>query len=265
MSPLAETLLLSLGFTLTVMTLLWGLSVQLRNASIVDPCWGLGFVLIAWLAWYENRPTDVRAALILALTTIWGLRLSAYLTWRNQGEGEDRRYATMREHHGARFVWISLGTVFWLQGILMWFISLPIQATIVAAKTTNAAAGGLALLDYAGLLLWCIGFAFEASGDWQMARFKADPRNAGKVCDQGFWRYTRHPNYFGDACQWWGVYLIAAAGGSWWTFPAPLVMTLLLLKVSGVSLLEKTIVDRRPAYADYQARTNAFIPGPRRK
>jgi steroid 5-alpha reductase family enzyme len=165
----------------------------------------------------------------------------------------------MRENHGPQFWWVSLFTVFLLQAVILWFVSMPLQ--VAAVKGASHSLGGL---DAAGIVAWCLGFVFESIGDWQLARFKADPASAGKVLDRGLWRYTRHPNYFGDFCVWWGLYAIAAAGGAWWTIGSPLVMSFLLLKVSGVSLLESTIVDRRPEYAEYQARTNAFFPGPPR-
>ena len=151
-------------------------------------------------------------------------------------------------------------TVFLLQALILWFVSWPIQVACFAAE-----ASPFGWLDLVGASVWLVGFLFESVGDWQLARFKAAPANSGRVMDRGLWRVTRHPNYFGDCCMWWGLYLIAVAGGAWWTIFSPLLMTLLLLKVSGVSLLEKTIVDRRPDYTDYQARTNAFFPGPPRK
>lgn len=257
MSPLAITLASTLAIIATAMAVVWIVSVVKRDASVVDPFWGTGFVLVAASAAWLNRPADVRTLLLVVLTGIWGLRLSLFLLWRNWGHGEDRRYRAMRERQGARFWWVSLFTVFLLQAVILWFVSLPIQ---VVAAWQNAAP--LRWLDGLGVLLWGVGFAFETIGDWQLARFKSDPANQGRVMDRGLWRYTRHPNYFGDCCVWWGIYLVAAAGGAWWTVFCPLVMTVLLLKVSGVSLLESTITERRPEYAAYQARTNAFFPGP---
>jgi steroid 5-alpha reductase family enzyme len=154
---------------------------------------------------------------------------------------------------------VSLFTVFLLQAALLWFVSLPIQVS-AALNSTNP----LGWLDGAGIAIWGLGLLFEAVGDWQLARFKMEPDNAGRVMDRGLWRYTRHPNYFGDFCVWWGLYLIAAAGGAALTIFSPLLMTLLLLKISGVSLLERTIAERRPEYIAYMARTNAFFPGPRK-
>lgn len=260
MAPLPLTLLATLAAILAILGLLWILSVWLRDASIVDPFWGTGFAIVALVAlWLNGPPAAARSALIVALTVIWGVRLSLFLLWRNWGHGEDRRYQAMRERRGASFWWISLFTVFWLQALILWFVSLPIQAALAANL-----ARPLGWLDAAGVAIWCVGLVFESAGDWQLARFKADPANAGRVMDRGLWRYTRHPNYFGDFCVWWGIYLVAAAGGAWWTVLSPAVMSFFLMRVSGVTLLERTIVDRRPDYAAYQARTNAFFPGPPR-
>jgi steroid 5-alpha reductase family enzyme len=244
-----------------MMLLVWLLSLAKRDASIVDPFWGIGFVLAVVSSVWLSLPPCPRDILLLLLTTIWGLRLSFFLCWRNWGHGEDRRYRAMRDYHGPRFWWVSLFTVFMLQALILWFVSFPIQ---VAAAVGNEIQP-LGWLDALGVVLWAIGFTFEAVGDWQLARFKADPRNAGRVMAGGLWKFTRHPNYFGDCCVWWAIYLIAAAGGAWWTIGSPLLMTVLLLRVSGVTLLEKTIVERRPDYAAYKARTNAFFPGPPRR
>ncbi len=245
---------------LGVMLLLWLVSLWQHDASIVDPFWGTGFVLLGWLSFLQQEAAaTARATLLLGMVTTWGLRLSLYLLWRNWGHGEDPRYAAMRAHHGASFWWISLGTVFVLQGLLLWIISFPIQWCLLQTHQPRFGA-----LDGLGLLFWLIGLTFESVGDWQLARFKADPANRGQVLDQGLWRYTRHPNYFGDFCVWWGIYLVAARGGAWWTIFSPLLMSVLLMRVSGVRLLESTISERRPAYRDYVRRTNAFFPGPPR-
>lgn len=262
MTPLAAMILNSLLVLTAAMTCLWLISLARRDASIVDPFWGMGFVVVAWIsaASFPSAQGIGRTWLLAALVTVWGLRLSLYLLWRNWGHGEDRRYRAMREHHGPRFWRVSLFTVFLLQTVILWIVSLPIQATIAAGATTP-----LGWLDLAGATAWTIGLFFESVGDIQMARFQADPANKGRVMDRGLWRLTRHPNYFGDFCVWWGVYLIAAAGGAWWTIFSPLIMSFLLLKVSGVTLLEKSIAARRPDYAAYQARTSAFLPRPPRK
>lgn len=236
--------------------LLWLLSIVRRDVSIVDVFWGLGFVMAAWIYRFWGPPLALRHGLLLALVTVWGLRLSFYIFWRNRGGGEDRRYARMRAARGDAFWWQSFFTVFLLQGLLIAALSVPFLVVEV-----GAAPPGLGWTDYAGLAVWLVGFFFEAVGDWQMARFKADPANHGKVMRRGLWALTRHPNYFGDATQWWGYFLIAlGAPGGLYTLPAPVMMTLLLLRVSGVALLERTIVERRPAYRDYIASTSAFLP-----
>jgi steroid 5-alpha reductase family enzyme len=189
------------------------------------------------------------------MVTVWGLRLSGYLIWRNLGKSEDFRYQEMRAKAPHRFWLTSLFRVFLLQGGLIWVISVP----VVVSQTVGT---DLYWLDYLGVLCWGIGLLFETVGDIQLARFKARPDSKGKVMDRGLWRYTRHPNYFGDFSVWWGHYLVAAAGGAWWTIFSPLVMSFLLLRVSGVALLEKTISERRPEYEEYARRTNAFFPGP---
>ena len=240
---------------------LWLLSLRLRNASIVDVFWGLGFVAIAAAAWLRT-PGDAspRRWLLAAMVALWGLRLAGYLFWRNAGRGEDPRYQAMRRHWGARFGWVSLFTVFALQGVLMWIVSLPVQLGILAPG------GPLGALDALGVLLFALGLGFESIGDLQLARFRADPANAGRVMDRGLWRYTRHPNYFGDACAWWGIFGVALAT-PWgpWSAVGPLLMTFLLLRVSGVALLERSIGRRRPGYAEYARRTSAFFPRPPRR
>ncbi len=244
------------GAVAVMMLAVWVLSVVKEDVSIVDIFWGLGFVLIAAVSAMYGGGYGGRRALVTLLTSIWGLRLSLYLVWRNWGRGEDFRYRAMRRHHGDRFWWVSLYTVFALQGVLMWVVSLPVQVAQTAAEPAR-----LTALDAAGTLLWAIGLACEAVGDWQLARFKRDPANRGKVMDRGLWRYTRHPNYFGDAVVWWGLFLIAAAtpaGGL--TVVGPLVMTGLLRRVSGVPMLERALVKNRPEYAEYIRRTNAFVP-----
>jgi steroid 5-alpha reductase family enzyme len=240
----------ALGIAL-LMTATWLVSLAVRDASIVDIVWGLGFVLVAWIAWFNEM--DGRSLLVAALVTVWGIRLAGYLAWRNLGKGEDFRYQAMRRRYGRRFGLISLVIVFGLQGVLMWTVSLPVQA---------ASGGQLSVVDGLGVGLWLIGIVFETVGDLQLAAFKRDPSNSGKVLDTGLWRYTRHPNYFGDFCVWWGLYLIALAGGAWWTVIGPAVMTALLMRYSGAGLLEKTIGRRRPGYDEYVRTTNAFFPGP---
>ncbi len=235
----------------------WLVSIPLKNAGIADSLWPLFFVLLG-LAYVLGTPDpNARSYLVFFLVTLWGTRLSAYITRRNWGEPEDRRYRAMRAGNDPGFWWKSLYIVFGLQGILAWIISLPLLAAILGSAP-------LGWLDYGALSLWLVGLFFEAVGDQQLAAFKARPENAGRVMDRGLWRYTRHPNYFGEACIWWGFYLFALATGGWWAIVSPLLMTWLLLRVSGVSLLEQDIGERRPGYRAYIERTNAFIPGPPR-
>jgi steroid 5-alpha reductase family enzyme len=242
---------------LALMVVLWLVSLALRNSSVVDVFWGAGFVLVAWFS-FALSPDGVlpRKALSAILVTLWGTRLSLHILVRNRGKPEDFRYAQWRREAGDRWWWVSFFKVFLLQGVLLWIISAPL---VVA----QAAAAPLALGPLEGLavLLWAFGFFFETVGDWQLARFRADPANRGRVMDRGLWRYTRHPNYFGDAVQWWALYLIAAATGPGaLTAFSPLLMTFLLVRVSGVGMLEKALKDAKPGYREYMQRTPAFIP-----
>ena len=242
------------------MVALWVLSLVLKNASIVDVGWGIGFVIVAWAVRARVDGNPDRQRLLVAMTTIWGLRLAVYLYARNHGTGEDYRYKAMRKRSGPRFAVISLGTVFALQGVLMWIVSLPVQLGQV--KITP----DLGVLAWIGIIVWGIGLFFEVVGDAQLAQFKRDAANTGKVMDKGLWRYTRHPNYFGDACVWWGIALVAAETtvGRWGLLGAA-AMTILLRRVSGVTLLEKSLIKRREGYERYVARTSPFIPRPPKK
>ena len=242
------------GIILGFMTILWIASLILKNSSIVDIFWGTGFVIANW-AYFFLAPdgSPARKWLISLLVTVWGLRLSFYILRRNWGKPEDFRYQKWREESGKIWWWKSFFQVFLLQGILLWIISAPLLAAHIYPG------GALSVLDGLAILVWAIGFFFEAAGDWQLARFKANPANRGKVMDTGVWRYTRHPNYFGDAAQWWAYYLVALAAGGWWTIFSPILMTTLLVRVSGVALLEKSL-DSRPGYREYIESTSAFIP-----
>lgn len=238
-----------------LMLLLWGISLSIKNSSIVDIFWGTGFVITGWV-YFLLAPEGllIRKLLISLLTTIWGLRLSLHILKRNWGKEEDFRYQAWRKEAGAAWWWRSYFKVFFLQGILMWIISIPLLAAQFLRGSPY-----LTALDILGVLVWGVGFFFEAVGDLQLARFKADPTNKGRVMERGVWRYTRHPNYFGDAAQWWGYYLVAISAGGWWTIFSPILMTLFLLRVSGVTLLEKTLATR-PGYEAYIRNTSAFIP-----
>jgi steroid 5-alpha reductase family enzyme len=247
-----------------VFVCLWAISLGVGDVSIVDPVWGPAFVLVAVVCLLVgDADTGAGAArrwILVAMTAIWGLRLGGYLLARKLGDREeDRRYAKMREQQGDRFALYSLVVVFLAQGLLVLVVSLPLQ---VAAERSTP----LGLSVWIGIALWAVGVFFESVGDEQMRRFKARGDTKGQVMDEGLWRYTRHPNYFGDFCVWWGLWLVAlGAGGTWWTVVGPLVMSFLLIKGSGAALLEKDIAERRPQYADYIRRTSSFIPLPPRR
>ena len=252
---LANVVTMNFCLVAAMTLVLWLVSLPIRNSSIVDIFWGAGFVVIAWSSALATQPITPRGLLISVFISFWGLRLCGYLAWRNVGHGEDYRYRAMRERFGHRFPLISLFYVFWLQGLVMWVVALPIQAV-------HFGSAPLGWVDVIGGGLWIVGWFFESVGDLQLARFKALPANRGKVMDRGLWRYTRHPNYFGDFLVWWGIYLIAAAGGAWWTIFSPMLMSFLLMRVSGVTLLERSLRKNRPGYEDYVARTSSFFPWP---
>jgi steroid 5-alpha reductase family enzyme len=255
-SPFTATLLV----TVLAFVTLWWVSTRIDDVSIVDVYWGPGFAVLAATALVTGAGTDPRRFLVVTLVAMWGFRLGGYLYSRKRGQGEDFRYAAMRRRAAGDFRVTSLGTVFLLQACLMWVVSLPVQWVVTTPSSPD-----LGVFDFLGLALWAIGLAFESIGDLQLVTFRADPSSAGKVLDTGLWRYTRHPNYFGDACVWWGFYAFAlATEHGWWTIIGPAVMTGLLMRVSGVPMLERGLLKRRPDYADYVARTSAFVPWPPR-
>jgi steroid 5-alpha reductase family enzyme len=257
---LGQIWLAGLGAVAGLMVLTWAASVARRDASLVDRVWGLGFVVAAWVYAALGDGPDTRGWLMLAAVTIWGLRLSVFITWRNWGHGEDKRYRAMRDKRPGTFAARSLVTVFLLQAVLAAVISLPLLVGI--ARTGPAELG---LLDAIAVALWLVGFVFEAGGDQQLTRFLVDPTNRGKVMDRGLWRFTRHPNYFGDAAVWWAYGLFAIAAGGWWAAAGSILMTVLIVKVSGVALTDQTMREsKREGYDEYVRRTNAFFPGPRR-
>ena len=255
---MSSTAMSTAALTITaLMIVTWVISLVLKNASIVDIAWGIGFVAVAWMVAARVDGNVDRQFLIVAMTTLWGVRLAVYLFIRNRGAGEDYRYRAMRKRWGSRFPLASLGTVFVLQGVLMWIVSLPVQLGQVEESPD------VGVVAWLGVAVWAVGFFFEAAGDAQLEQFKRDPANEGLVMDRGLWKYTRHPNYFGDACVWWGIALVAAETtvGRWGLIGA-VVMTVLLRKVSGVTLLEKSLVKRRAGYEEYVARTSPFLPRP---
>lgn len=228
----------------------------IKNVSIVDLFWGFGFVAVNTYYVFMSGDLNARKILLLVLVTIWGLRLSIYLAWRNIGKGEDFRYQEFRRKYGPeRYWWFSFFQTFLLQGVLIMLVSLPLLGVNVGtnSKTLNA-------LDYLGILVWLIGFVFESGGDFQLTRFKQNPKNKGKVLNKGFWKYTRHPNYFGDSVVWWAYAILSIAAGSYWQIIGAVFMTLLIKKVSGVFLLEKTLKTSKEQYQEYIRKTNSFFP-----
>lgn len=232
----------------------WLVSLYRNNVTHVDSMWSLFFVVAGFTYASEIASLNTRSLIVLSLLTLWAVRLCVYLTWRNWGPHEDHRYAAIRSNNSPDFAFKSLYIIFGLQAVLAWIISLPVLGALNSTAPIN-------ILDMIGIALLCFGLVWETLADSQLSAFKAKPENKSKVLNSGVWRYSRHPNYFGECCVWWGFYLIALAAGAWWAIPSALLMTLLLLKVSGVSLLEQTITERRPQYADYIRTTNAFIPG----
>jgi len=247
-----QALLVILG----MMSILWIISVIIKNVSIVDLFWGFGFVLTNVFYFISTDGLGLRKVILLILVSIWGFRLTGYLSWRNIGKGEDYRYKQFRRKYGEnRYWWISFFQTFLLQGILMWLISAPLLGAQYHGQEKNPG-----ILDYAGIAFWITGFIFETIGDYQLARFKADPSNKGKVLSSGLWRYTRHPNYFGDSAVWWGYGFLCLGAGSIWPVLGSILMTALIIKVSGVALLEKNLIDKKPEYREYIDKTSAFIP-----
>lgn len=254
---------ITFGAVCAWMLVAWIISLIRKDASIVDPFWGPGFLVATITAFFASGgETSFRRVFLLSLVAIWALRLGIYLLRRNLAEGEeDYRYRQMREKWGEKFPWVSLGTVFLLQAALCWFIALPLIKV-----QSHPGPDTWTLLDIAGLTLWICGLFFEAVGDFQLSRFKADPSHRGKVLDTGLWRYTRHPNYFGDFLVWWGFFLVALnSPGGWMTVASPVLMSIFLMRVSGVTLLEKKLSETRSGYREYKQRTNAFFPGPRKE
>lgn len=234
---------------------MWLLSVKLRDVSIVDSAWSIFFLLFALVFAWRQGDRSVGTLAMLALVAAWALRLSIYITWRNHGHGEDRRYQAIRARNEPNFAVKSLYLVFLLQAVLAFVIAMPLLPALNGANDAN-------LVTWLGMAVAAFGLLFETIGDAQMARFKADPASAGQVMDRGLWRYTRHPNYFGESVFWWGVWIASASLGGAWTVFSPVLMTFLLLRVSGVPLLEADLKQRRPAYAEYLRTTSSFVPWP---
>ena len=252
--PVVFAALSGLAALLALAFCTWLVSLAKHDASVVDSVWAV-FILLGAVIYAAALPqSGPRTLCVIALTALWSIRLTAYLTWRNWGEPEDRRYQDIRARNQPNFERKSLYLVFILQAVLAWIISAPLLAALAGVRP-------LGWLDAVGGTVVIFGVVIESVGDAQLVRFKSAAANRSRVMNRGLWRYTRHPNYFGEFCVWWGFYLIALSADGEWAIISPLLMSVLLLKVSGVALLEKDIAERRPAYREYVSRTNAFFPG----
>lgn len=235
------------------MTFFFGIALLKKDTTVIDIAWGIGFVLIA-ITLYLLNPSDIRTVTVLTIVIMWGTRLAVYLAYRiSQTKKEDYRYAAFREKWGKDFLWKSYLQIFLLQALLQWIISLPLIFIFTSGKVT------FTLLDSAAISIWIMGFLIESISDIQLAIFKMNPENKGKIMQSGLWKYSRHPNYFGEAAQWWGIFLFAASAGGWVTIISPIVLTYLLLFVSGVPLLEAKM-KKNPEFEAYKKKTSAFIP-----
>jgi len=242
---------------LVYVTLIWIISLLKKDAGIMDIFWGLGFIVAGYFYLAADYSNAFQPRLLYMLVLLWGLRLSLHIGLRNLGEPEDARYANWRRQYGEKWWWLSYLRVFILQGAVMWIVSLPLLTGLQDKNPLN-------LLDWLGLVLFTLGFLFEAIGDWQLKQFKQDPANKGKVMRKGLWAYTRHPNYFGEAVLWWGITLVALEWHTLWIVISPAIMTWLLIKVSGVAMLDDLLRKTKPEYASYIESTNAFFPGKRK-
>lgn len=246
----------NLMITIVFMCLGWLVSLKYRNVTVVDSMWGAGFVLIVWISFLGTDGFVGRSLLLCILVTLWGGRLSIHLTRRNWGQGEDPRYGKWRVAGGERFWVISLFKVFLLQALFLWAIALNVQLGVAASAPSH-----FTRFDLLGLLIWSIGFMFEAVADWQLAAFKSDPANHGRTMRKGLWAFSRHPNYFGEILVWWGVFMITLSQpANLWTVISPVLITLVVLKMTGVPLTEKHISQKRSDYECYRKKTNAVVP-----
>ncbi|WP_433041180.1 DUF1295 domain-containing protein [Dactylosporangium sp. CS-033363] len=251
----------TLGAALAVVLVFFAVGTATNRHRVVDVAWGTGFAAVALtgLLLSHGRGADGTRWLVTALTVGWGLRLSIHIGRRSRGAPEDPRYDELLAKAKGSRMWYALRSIYLLQGLTLWFVSLPVQAAQYYGR-------GLTPWAAIGAALWLLGFAFETVGDRQLDRFRADPAGRGRVLDTGLWRYSRHPNYFGDACVWWGLYALAALA---WPGPltvlSPLLMTWLLAAKTGKPLLERHLTERRPGYAAYVARTSGFVPWPPRR
>jgi len=242
---------------LVYVSLIWIISLLKKDAGIMDIFWGLGFIVTGYFYLSADYSHALQPRLLYSLVLLWGLRLTLHIGVRNLGEAEDARYANWRQQFGAKWWWLSYFRVFILQGMVMWIVSIPLLFGLLDKAP-------LTVLDWVGILFFAVGFLVEAIGDWQLRSFKKDPSNKGKVLNTGLWGLTRHPNYFGEALLWWGFTLIAIELSTFWILISPIIMTWLLIKVSGVAMLDDLLKKTKPDYAEYIENTNAFFPGKRK-
>ena len=256
MESISSVLILNLCISAGLMASVWIVSFRIRDVSIVDIAWGAAGATLAITTYFLADGDPARKLLLLGMTVLWGGRLALHIGVRSRGKGEDFRYAAMRARAPESFPLRSLVTVFLLQAVLIWTISLPAQVAQFPETPR-----GLTLLDFLGLGVWAVGFSMEVLADAQLQAFLADPANRGKAMTKGLWRYSRHPNYFGDSLIWWGIFLVAAATPrGWMTVFSPLLMTFFLMRVSGVPMLEEALAQRREGYREYMERTSSFFP-----
>ena len=251
-----------LVFAVSAAVILWLVSLRTRDVSIVDIFWGLGVAGVVDIAAWAGQAGGSRTSAVLFLVNLWGLRLAAHIWARhsNVQGGEDHRYAAMRQKFGAKWWWLSLFQVFLLQAVLIWFVPAPLVAAVLYSHVP------LGWLDYGGIAVAGLALIFESLADFQLAAFRADPGNKGKVMDRGLWGWSRHPNYFGESLMWWGYFAIGfGASHQWWLILSPILITFLLLQVSGIALMEEKMDERRPGYAEYRRRVSAFVPWPKKK
>lgn len=248
---------LTLGLVLLIYMSLWFVvSLLKKRNDVADVAWGLGFVLLSWVSFFLSGAGGLRGLIVCLLVSVWGLRLARHIHRRNKGKPEDYRYQQWRKDWGKWFYLRSYFQVYFLQGVLLFVIVLPV---LMINRNVGSAIGWL---DFIGIAVWLWGFYFEAVGDAQLARFIKNPANKGQLMQTGLWAYTRHPNYFGEVTQWWGIWLVALSI-PWGLFSVvgPFTITFLILKVSGIPMLEKKMAEN-PNFADYKKRVSKFIPLP---
>ncbi len=251
----SEIYLESTFWVLAYVFVIWALSVVKKDSSIIDIFWGFGFVCLVIYFYFHSQGYAPRKNLILVLACLWGLRLTLHLAKRNLGQPEDYRYQKWREEHGKNWWWRSFFTVFIFQGLIMWVVAAPLLGAQHPLSNSS-----WNFFDLLGIILWGIGILFETLGDWQLTQFRKNPENKNKVLQTGLWKYTRHPNYFGDACVWWGFFALACANQVYFVAASPIIMNFFLVKVSGVAMLERNLRSTKEGYQEYIERTNAFWP-----